>query len=90
MFSESDGLAARCSHRGTFYGDQTIAAGKHRDLPPGFSQCHGGAALRLLREPLCVYKVSVLGVFEYFLSLYHSVSIFLSFAFLISSTSYYG
>ncbi len=40
------------------------AAGEH--LAPG---SHSGA-LPLLREPLCMYKVSILGVFEYFLSLY--------------------
>ena len=41
-------------------------------------------------EPLCImYKVVVLGVFEYFLSLYHFVSIFLSFPFLISNKSLY-
>ena len=34
-----------------------------------------------------MYKVSILGVFQYFLSLSHSVSIFLSFLFLISNRS---
>jgi hypothetical protein len=52
-----------------------------------------GGALRLLREPLCMYvswqlEVIILGVLEYFLSLYHSVSIFLSFPFLISNQSF--
>jgi hypothetical protein len=32
-----------------------------------------------------MYKVSILGVFQYFLSLSHSVSIFLSFLFLIAN-----
>jgi hypothetical protein len=44
----------------TRYGDQTLAAGEH--LAPGFSP--GAGALRLrLREPLCMYRVSILRVF---------------------------
>jgi hypothetical protein len=35
-----------------------------------------------------MYKVIILGVFEYFYSLYHFVSIFFSFLFLISYTSF--
>ena len=38
---------------------------------------------------VCMYKVSILGVFEYFLSLYHFVSILLSFLFLIFNKSYF-
>jgi hypothetical protein len=36
---------------------------------------------------VCMYKVIILGVFEYFLSLHHFVGLFLSFLFLISATS---
>jgi len=52
------------------YGDQTLSAGEH--FAAGFSQCQG--ALRLLREPF--NKMIILGVFEYFFSLNHIVSIF--------------
>ncbi len=54
----------------TRYGDQAFAAGEH--LAPG---SHSGA-LRLLREPLCMYygmyNVSILEVFPYF---YHCITL---------------
>jgi hypothetical protein len=66
----------------TRYGDQTLAAGEHllssRVLTVAPCAC-------CVNFHVCMYKVSILGVFQYFLSLYHSVSSFSSHPFLISN-----
>ncbi len=61
----------------TRYGDQTLSAGEH--LAAGFSQWR--VALAAWTFIYVCYIVIILGVWEFFLSLYHFVSIFLSFLF---------
>ncbi len=49
--------------------------------------CQWRLALDTWTFMFCMYQVIIFGVFEYFLSLYHFVSIFLSFPFFISNKS---
>ncbi len=78
--------------------DQTLAATSGEHLAPGFNGPHWQAFTVTTQRThrtvapcaccvnlyVCMYKVSILGVLEYFLPLYHFFSIFLSFLSLIS------
>ena len=71
----------------TRYGDQTLGLSGWRALSSRVLTV--APCTCCVNLYVCMYKVSILAVFQYFLSLYHSVSIFLpvSFPFLISNKS---